>query len=408
MEQPKLKYFFTLIPFLLILLLFYGCQKQQKSKHDVPKSFKNPDFLYGINLKEMKVEQGIVEKNQTISVVFQKLGLNQFKVNEIVEKANGIFDFTKIRHGAPYYIFRDQRDSLIYFVYEISKTDFLKIDFIDSIRIKIHSIPIQIDTVLFEGVIHSSLWNSMSKEGMDVNLAVELSEIFAWTIDFYGIQVGDNYSVYYERKFVDTSYIGLGKIIAARFSHDGKNYHAFAFTIDSVMDYFDEEGKSLRRAFLKAPLKFGKVTSKFSNSRMHPILRIRRPHHGVDYAASSGTPVMTIGAGTVLSASYNGGYGRRVEIRHNGNYVTGYAHLSGFAKGIKKGAKVQQGQIIGYVGSSGLSSGPHLDFRVYKNGKAIDPLNMESPPALPVPAQIFDEYQNYITPLIGKISNRKL
>lgn len=400
MHRVRFFHFFLIF---LFLIFSYSCKDEGKNNSKKNKVVEKSSFLYGINLSEFKIETNTVQKNQTISIVFQKLGLSQYRINEIVEKCNGVFDFTKINQGAQYSSFRDKNDSLIYFVYEINKTDYLKIDFIDSIRIKIHSIPIRIDTVLVDGVIHSSLWHSMSKEGLDVNLAVQLADIFAWTIDFYGIQVGDNFSVYYERKFVDTTYIGLGKIIAVRFTHAGKDYRGFAYSIDNLQDYFDEEGKSLRRAFLKAPLKFGRVTSKFSNSRMHPILRIRRPHHGVDYAAASGTAVMTIGSGTVIAATYKGGYGRRVEIRHNGNYVTGYAHLSGFAKGIRKGAQVQQGQIIGYVGSSGLSSGPHLDFRVYKNGKPIDPLNMESPPALPIPEKLFEEYQNFISPLIGKI-----
>ena len=385
------------------MLIVFSYQEEKVSKSKTLKSPIKPSIIFGIVDSAFTVKDEEITKNQTISTILLKYGVNQQDVNFLLEKSKGIFDFEKIAAGQHYTVFIDRQNILKYFVYEIDKIDYVKIDFCDSILISYHSRPIHTDTIISEGVINTSLWHSMNKEGLDVNLAMQLSEIFAWSIDFYGIQVGDAYSVYYERKFIDTTYIGLGKIIAARFTNNGKDYRAFLYQLGGVPDYFDEEGQSLRRAFLKAPLKFGRVTSKFSNSRMHPILRIRRPHHGVDYAASSGTPVMSIGNGTVTGASYKGGYGRRVEIRHNGNYVSGYAHLSAFAKGIKKGASVQQGQIIGYVGSSGLSSGPHLDFRVYKNGKAIDPLNMESPPALPIGNDKMQDFSDYISPLIGLV-----
>jgi murein DD-endopeptidase MepM/ murein hydrolase activator NlpD len=227
----------------------------------------------------------------------------------------------------------------------------------------------------------------------DPNLANDLSEIYAWTIDFFGIQKGDSYKVIYESQFVDGKRIGIGKILAATFKHYGTDYNAFYFVQDFKGDYFDEKANSLRRAFLKAPLKFKRISSGFSYSRMHPVLKYRRPHLGVDYAADVGTPVLTIGDGTVISADWSGGGGRTVKIKHNGTYSTTYMHLSKFGEGIRGGARVRQGQVIGFVGSTGLSTGPHLDFRVYKNGQPIDPLKMESPPAEPVKTQ---NLQNYI------------
>jgi murein DD-endopeptidase MepM/ murein hydrolase activator NlpD len=180
--------------------------------------------------------------------------------------------------------------------------------------------------------------------------------------------------------------MSIGEIHSAVFNHNGKDYFAFRYAQGSVTDYFDENGQNLRKEFLKAPLKFSRITSKFSNARMHPILRILRPHHGVDYAAPLGTPVHTIGNGIILKAAYSGGAGRLVSIKHNNGYTTSYMHLSGFGPGIHPGVRVSQGQVIGFVGSSGLSTGSHLDFRVYKNNVAINPLTVESPPALPVPA----------------------
>jgi murein DD-endopeptidase MepM/ murein hydrolase activator NlpD len=219
---------------------------------------------------------------------------------------------------------------------------------------------------------------------MDPRLALELSDIYAWTIDFYGLQKGDSFNLVFEKESIDSIYVGIGKVLACHFIHAGHNYQAYLYSQDSLEDYFDEEGGSLRRAFLKAPLKFGRISSHFSNSRLHPVLKIRRPHHGVDYAAPTGTPILTIGDGKVTFVGRKGGYGNRVEIKHNSTYSTGYAHLSKYAKGLKAGDFVKQGTIIGYVGATGLATGPHLDFRVYKNGTPIDPLKMESPPAIPI------------------------
>jgi murein DD-endopeptidase MepM/ murein hydrolase activator NlpD len=184
--------------------------------------------------------------------------------------------------------------------------------------------------------------------------------------------------------YIDNKAVGIGQIHASYFRQNGREYYAIPFIQDSIKSYFDADGSSLRRAFLKAPLHFRRISSRFSNSRFHPILRIRRPHHGVDYAAPIGTPVYSIGDGKILQTGYNGGAGRMVKIRHNSLYTTVYMHLSGYGKGIHSGGFVKQGDVIGYVGSSGLSSGPHLDFRVYKNGSPIDPLKMESPPVDPI------------------------
>ena len=197
----------------------------------------------------------------------------------------------------------------------------------------------------------------------------------------------------YDELFVDSVSIGLGNIHAVEFEHGGKGNFAFRFFQDNQFEYFDETGASLRKAFLKAPLQFSRISSRFSNGRMHPVLRIRRPHHGVDYAAPKGTPVMSIGDGTVVAKAYEAaGGGNYLKIKHNSVYTTTYMHLSGYASGIVNGARVRQGDVIGYVGSPGLSTGPHLDFRVHKNGSPIDPLTMEAPPVEPVHEINIPEY----------------
>jgi murein DD-endopeptidase MepM/ murein hydrolase activator NlpD len=216
-------------------------------------------------------------------------------------------------------------------------------------------------------------------------LAIELSEIFAWSIDFFGIQQGDRYKVIYQESFVDSQSIGITRIMGAWFYHNETDFWAIPFVQGGERSFFDEKGNSLRKAFLKAPLRYSRISSGFSHSRLHPILKIRRPHHGVDYAAPAGTPVLTVGDGVVTAVGYqrNGG-GNYVKIKHNSVYSTTYMHLSRFGKGIRQGVYVKQGDIIGYVGSTGLSSGPHLDFRFYRNGSAVNPLRVEAPPVEPV------------------------
>jgi len=257
-------------------------------------------------------------------------------------------------------------------------------------------------------IILPSLWNSMVEQQADPNLANELSEIYAWTIDFFGLRKGDTYKAIYEQYFVEDKYIGLGKIIAANFYHLGEDHYAFYFEQNNAGDYFDEEGNSLQRTFLKAPLRFTRISSGFSHSRMHPVLKIRRPHHGVDYAAATGTPVYTVGDGVVSKKGYQKrGGGNYVKIKHNGTYSTTYMHLSGYAKGINVGKKVKQGDLIGYVGSSGLATGPHLDFRFYRNGKAVNPLKVESPPSKPIDPDYqirFDSVANHYTVILDSIN----
>jgi murein DD-endopeptidase MepM/ murein hydrolase activator NlpD len=225
----------------------------------------------------------------------------------------------------------------------------------------------------------------MKESNISPLLAVELSDIYAWTIDFFAIQKGDRFTVIYDEDFVAGESIGLRKIYSASFTQNGTTFYAIRFTQEEGDSFFDEKGNSLRKAFLKAPLKFSRISSRFSENRMHPVLRIVRPHHGVDYAAATGTPVYSIGDGTVLQKSYQpAGGGNFVKIKHNSVYTTSYMHLSKFAAGLKAGQRVRQGQVIGYVGQTGLASGPHLDFRVFIGGTPVDPLTIKSEPAEPV------------------------
>lgn len=351
---------------------------------------------YGIVTDSFKIDRDEVKPGENLGGIFTRFGVDQKIIGNLNRYTSGVFDIRKLRTGNTYtaMISNNSSNKLIYFVYTINDTSYVVFDFRDSLHVKTDAKEVVRQLKSISGVINSSLWVTMQQSGADPNMAIALANIYQWSIDFYAIQKGDAFKVIYEELSVEGKPISIGEIHSALFVHNGKDYYAYRYVQDNITDYFDENGQNLRKEFLKAPLKFSRITSRFSNSRMHPILRIRRPHHGVDYAAPKGTPVHTIGNGTIVKASYAGGAGKLVSIKHRNGYSTSYMHLAGFAPGIRAGASVTQGQVIGYVGSTGLSTGAHLDFRVYKNNVAIDPLKIESPPALPVAAAYKAEFDS--------------
>ncbi len=362
---------------------------------------------YGIIVDSLEVIRAEVKRNEFLADILLRYDVDYNLIDQIARCPRDVFDVRKIRAGYPYSVIRslDSLQSIHYFIYEQSPTQYIVFDFRDTLNIYKGVKEVERRMSVFSGIITSSLWNTMVDKGADPNLANELSEIYAWTIDFFGIQKGDNFRVIYEELYVEGEYIGLGKVIAAGFSHIGYDYYACFFVQDSAGDYYDDEGGSMRRTFLKAPLRYRRISSRFSYSRMHPVLKYRRPHLGVDYAAPTGTPVQAVGDGVVTFAAYTKQGGNTVRIRHNGTYSTSYCHFSGFGKGIKQGVHVKQGQLIGYVGTTGLSTGPHLDFRFYRNGKAIDPLKVKSPPAKPVDSAYVDAFYIYCDSLVKELGN---
>lgn len=349
--------------------------------------------IYGMYPDLYHVETGRVLRNQTLSDLLQAFGLSMQQVYHISLLPDSLIDERKIKQGNKY-LYYSRSDTLSeisshansVFIYEKDPLNFVAVSINpDTIWARNDQKPLQTRLQTSKGTIETSLWESMISSDVNPMLAVELSEIYAWSIDFFGIQQGDMYKVIYEESFVDSSSLGVNKILGAWFYHNDTDFWAIPFIQDSVRSFFDEEGNSLRKAFLKAPLRFSRISSGFSNSRYHPVLKIRRPHHGVDYAAPTGTPVHTVGDGVVTEVGYQkGGGGNYVKIKHNSVYSTTYMHLSGFGKGIRGGVYVKQGDVIGYVGSTGLATGPHLDFRFYKNGSAVNPLKVEAPPVEPV------------------------
>jgi murein DD-endopeptidase MepM/ murein hydrolase activator NlpD len=343
-------------------------------------------LLFGIPSDSFTVIKGHIRRNRFLSEILEEYGVTAAETDQIIRNSKDVFDVRDLRAGNEYTVLtdRDSAAKLRYFIYSHDPSLSYIFSFNDSLNITPFRYKAQSEIKFSSFTIETSLWDAMIGKGINPELAVELSDIYAWTVDFFGLQKGDTFKVIYEEKYIDEKSIGIGRIYGALFKSSGRNVYAIPLIQGGTESYYDIDGNSLRKAFLKAPLHFSRIGSRFSSARMHPILRIVRPHYGVDYSAAYGTPVYSIGDGKIISATIEGESGRIIRIRHNSVYTTAYLHLSGFATGIAAGVFVRQGDVIGYVGSTGLSTGPHLDFRFYKNGSPVDPLKVDAPPVEPV------------------------
>jgi murein DD-endopeptidase MepM/ murein hydrolase activator NlpD len=353
------------------------------------------NLLFGIPVDSYNVVTGKIRRNQFLSSILASYGVPWNNIDQLLKQNREIFDARKVRSGSNYSAFltRDTLNRADYFIYEHDPLVTYVFSLKDTLAIYRHDAEIRQILRYSSGTIKTSLWDATTEQNLNPNLSAELSEIYAWTIDFFGLQKGDRFKVIYEEEFIGKESVGIRKVHAAQFEHAGATIYAIPFIQDSTISFYDTTGASLRKAFLKAPLRYSRISSRFSGGRFHPVLKIVRPHHGVDYAAPIGTPVVSIGDGRVTQTAYENGSGRIVCITHNSVYSTAYLHLSRFGPGIAPGVYVKQGQVIGYVGSSGLSTGPHLDFRFYRNGYAVDPLKVEAPPVNPVKPESIDRFR---------------
>jgi murein DD-endopeptidase MepM/ murein hydrolase activator NlpD len=398
-----------------LLFLSVSCNNTLNNNHEVftiasdtsdIQKLNSPVFMYGIPPDSFDLLTGHIKPNGLLSGILLKHGVSMQEIDQTVKNSRAVFDVRTVRSGNNYILFCD-RDSIArarYLVYEHDATTCYVFSFNDSLNITPFRKEIKSVIQYTSGTIETSLWEAMLAGGLHPSLAVELSKIFAWTVDFFGLQKGDSFKVVYEEFFIDDKSLGTGKIYGAQFNRAGSSITAIPFIQDGKETYFDIDGKSLRKAFLKAPLQFSRISSRFSSARLHPILRIVRPHFGVDYAAPVGTPVQAIGDGRIISATTENGSGKMVRIQHNSVYATAYLHLSRFGEGISSGVFVKQSQIIGYVGNSGLSTGPHLDFRFYQNGSPVDPLKVDAPPVEPVSEENsmkFEKIKTVVLSLLG-------
>lgn len=353
-----------------------------------------PIEVYGINVDSLGVSVGKVKRDQTLSIILEDYGVGYRTVYELVQKARNVFNVRKIKAGDPFVVVHTKGENPIaqQFILEPNDREYVIYHLGDSVYAELKQREVELKVKEFSGEITSSVYLTAVGNGGSPQLVHRLVDVFAWQVDFFRIQKGDKFKVIYEQEQVDGKEVGIKRILGAYFEHFGKEHYAIFFDECGGMDYYDECGNSVRRAFMKAPLNYSRISSRYSPRRFHPVLKRYKAHLGTDYAAPTGTPIRTVGDGIVTEAQYKGGNGNYVKIRHNSTYSTQYLHMSKIANGIKPGKAVTQGETIGYVGSTGLATGPHLCFRFWKNGVQVDALKVDLPPAKPVDPSGFDEF----------------
>ena len=392
------------IKFALFIFLF-GCNSltnkpsiQEETSQAFELESKNlSKSLYGINIDSMYVETKKIKWGQSFSDILYKSGINNKIIFDAINKSKNIFNLKTLKRGNEYKLltYLDKKTPS-YFIYEPDLFSGVVYSLEDSIFVDKRIKPIHLKERVVYGNIESSLYETIEKNKFPLDLVYLLVDVFAWQVDFYKINKGDKFKVVYLEEIVDNKVIGIKEIKAAYFYHDNKDYYAFKYDQGKGIDYFDEKGNNLRKTFLRSPLNFSRISSRYSKKRFHPVLKRYKSHLGTDYAAPRGTPIRSVADGVVTEARRNRGNGIYVKIKHNNKYSTQYLHMSKFAKKIKKGAWVVQGQTIGYVGSTGLASGPHVCFRFWKNGIQVDPYKQNDlPPGEPI-SQIHHNTFEYI------------
>lgn len=346
---------------------------------------KEEQKLYGFPIDSFIVFEEKLKPNQFLAEILLKHHIPYPQIDKIAKNSKEVFDIKRLAAGKQYAVLcnKDSLQKGRYFIYEINAIDYVVFDLTTATAEK-HKKEVVTKLRSVGGVIKSSLYNTMYEIDVNPILSSELADIYAWSIDFYRVQKGDEFKVVYEEQFVEDKSVGIGNIKYAYFKHSNEDFYAIYFEQDDIGDYYDQENKSLRKAFLKAPLKFSRISSRYTKKRFHPVQKRWKAHLGTDYAAPTGTPIMSVADGTVIAAKYGKYNGNFVKIKHNGTYTTQYLHMSKIKSGIKKGIRVRQGDVIGYVGSTGLATGPHLCYRFWKNNKQVDPYKVKMPASKPI------------------------
>lgn len=394
------------MPFVLFLLI--SCGKKGEEAPEVPEKPKDSIF-YGFNFNHFEVIKDTVRDGDSFGSIMAQHQVAYPEVHAATQKEyREIFDVRRLRQGQPYVILKS-KDSIQkpqVFIYERDKINFSVIDFRQDL--KVYSEQREIITHMREasGVITSSLSETILDQGMDYDVTHNLASIYAWTIDFFQLQEGDRFKVIYEERFIkDSTYAGMGPIKAAIFEHGGKTYYAFRHKTDedqNYAEYFDEKGNNLRRAFLQAPVNFSRISSRYNLKRKIAFYGNKvRPHLGTDYAAAVGTPILATANGKVIESSFTSANGNYVKIRHNSTYTTQYLHMK--KQNVRKGQSVKQGDVIGWIGMTGNTSGPHVCYRFWKNGRQVDPLREKLPMSNPLPSGKKETYLAQIDSIKGAL-----
>ena len=387
----------------LISLFLISCSKAEKK--EVQKKVEEKIITeFGYTLNNYNVKKSKVKNGDSFGSILERNNLYYPQIYNIVQKVKKVYDIRKINIGKPYTILssKDSLNTPQVFIYQPNKIDYVVVSLTDSLWAEKKSKAVKIKEFEAEGIITSSLSETMEKQKLSPLLSNELSEIYAWTIDFFRLEKGDNFKIIYSAKYIDDSiYVGLNRIHSAFFEHRGKPFYAIEFETDpkrGIVEYFDENGKNLRRAFLRSPVQFSRVSSRYNLKRRIAYYGYRiRPHKGTDFAAAVGTPIRATASGTVTKSSYTRSNGNYVKIKHNGTYSTQYLHMD--KRGVKVGQFVKQGDYIGTVGMTGNTSGPHVCYRFWKNGRQVDPLKQKLPEAKPISKELKKRYMIHMDPI---------
>ena len=355
-----------------------------------------PPKLYGISIESMTVIEDKVKRNQNISEILSGYNVSSQTIFDLANKSRDVFDVRKIAANKKYTLIceQDSMRTARALVYEHNPIEYVIFNLKDSVFVEKKARDVEVVERTAAGVIESNLSVTMQELGLSAALTDQFVDVFGWQLDFFGLQKGDKFKVIYEDKLVEGTSVGIGDIKAIYFQHYGNDYYAFNFDQGSGIDYFDEEGNSLRKALLKYPLEFTRISSRYSGSRYHPVQKRYKAHRGTDFAAPKGTPIRSVGDGIIVEAQFKSANGNYVKVKHNSTYTTQYLHMSKIASGIRPGTKVKQGQTIGYVGSTGLATGNHLCYRFWKNGVQVDALKVDLPPSEPIAEESKDEFFN--------------
>ena len=394
---------------LLICILLISCG-EKKSETNKPKIIKEKIVKqFGYTLNNYTVKRDTVKRGDSFGSILENNNLFYPQIYNIVQKAKKVFDVRRINLGKPYTILfsKDSVKTPKVLIYQPNLIDYVVVSLTDSLFAEKKSKAVKLKEFEAEGVITSSLSETMEEKKLSPLLSNELSEIYAWTIDFFRLEKGDNFKIIYSAKFVDDSIaVGLNRIHSAYFEHRAKPFYAIEFETDpkrGLFEYFDENGKNLRRAFLRAPVQFSRISSRYNLKRKIAYYGRVRPHLGTDFAAPRGTPIRATASGTVTKASYTRSNGNYIKIKHNGTYSTQYLHMD--KRGVKVGQFVKQGDYIGTVGMTGNTSGPHVCYRFWKNGKQVDPLKQKLPEAKPISKELKKRYLKYMMPVKNQLDS---
>lgn len=387
---------------LLLLLSFSACKKAEEDFIIEDIEPRKPIVDFGFKYDDFNVHYDTIGHQDTFERILKKQNLNGKKVAEIIEVVKDSFP-TQVRFMRPYVCLRskDKYHKLQYLIYQPNRLDYYLVDLTDSVVGFKKSRPLSFKIRTIAGRVNGSLASTLKKEGIDASMSKKLTKVYAWSIDFFKLRRGDKFALSFTERYInDTLYDGIDSLRAAFFEYKGEKIYAFPYTPNassSKVDYYDENGKALKNYFLKAPLKFVNITSRFSKNRFHPVQLRWKPHSGTDYAAPTGTPIMTTAAGVVEQTGYTAGNGNFVKVKHDKTYSTQYLHMSKIL--VRRGQSVRQGDIIGKVGSTGLASGPHVCYRFWKNGVQVDALKLKLPNSIPMDKRHLPKFLEYSKPL---------